>query len=71
MNTLTNQHPNRVYATMEVDGRRTKFQLDTGATCNVLRKSDFGTAVNLKETNQILSCMMASRLNILGSVKGQ
>ena len=42
VNTLTNQHLNRIYATMEVDGRRTKFQLDTGATCNVLRKSDLG-----------------------------
>ena len=49
-----------------MDGHRTKFQLDTGATCNVLRKSDLGTAVNLKETNRILSLYDGTKIKHLG-----
>ena len=66
VNSLSNQHPNRIYATMEVDGRRTKFQLDTGATCNVLRKLDLKTAANLKEANQILSLYDGANIKPLG-----
>ena len=31
---------NKLYATMSVEGKEVRFQLDTGATCNVISQSD-------------------------------
>ena len=36
----TPTHQSRLFATMKIKGgKETKFQIDTGATCNVLKKS--------------------------------
>ena len=45
-----------VYATVQIDGIPLPFQLDTGASCNVIRVKDFGqiSQVRLTPTSTVL-----------------
>ena len=51
----SDKYPNQVFAQLEIEGKMVKFQLDLGATCNVIRYQDLPSGVRLQKTNQVLS----------------
>lgn len=67
VNTLRNdKYPDRVFAQMEIGGKTVSFQLDLGATCNVIRKQDVPSDATLQKTNQVLSVYNKDRIHPLG-----
>jgi hypothetical protein len=69
----TPTHQSRLFATMKIKGGKdTKFQIDTGATCNVLKKSELnGTKYErkIKPIAQVLKMYNNSAINPLGKCK--
>ncbi|XP_062507651.1 uncharacterized protein K02A2.6-like [Corticium candelabrum] len=59
-------HVNQLYATMTVGGCPIRLQLDTGATCNVIRKSETPPGTVLQKSDKVLSLYNKSRLKPLG-----
>ena len=71
--TLTQQCANsvqgyqkQIFALMEVGGRNVKFQLDMGATCNVIRKEDVPPGTKIDPTEQQLSMFNKTKLKAEG-----
>lgn len=60
------QYQTKIYATLEVEGQKVQFQLDTGATCNVVSKSDLAPHVLIEPTCGTLRLFDASSLRPLG-----
>ena len=58
--------PKQLFAYMEVEGQRVRFQLDLGASCNVIRRQDLVPTVVLEKTNQTLCFYNRSQLRPLG-----
>ena len=56
----------QIFALMEVGGRNVKFQLDTGATCNVIRKEDVPPGTKIEPTEQQLSMFNKTKLKAEG-----
>lgn len=65
----------RLFTTMKIKGgKETKFQIDTGATCNVIRKSELkGTKYerNIKPTTQLLKMFNNTALTPIGKCRVQ
>lgn len=51
---------------MDIEAKSVTFQLDLGATCNVIRKQDLPSGVALQATNQVLSVYNESQVHPLG-----
>jgi hypothetical protein len=64
--TVAEKHPGKIYATMNVEGRQVNFQLDTGATCNILSQSDLAPHITIEATQQSLTLFDESRIQPLG-----
>ena len=54
---------------LTVAGQGVRFQLDTGATCNVLRKSDVAASVPLQPTSQTLAMYSKDTVKPLGKCR--
>ena len=63
MASSTDDYPKRVFAAMELYGRRVEFQLDCGASSNVLRMCDLPPAARLQITSKILKVCDGATLN--------
>ena len=66
LNDSATTYPNRLYANLRVKRRQIKFQIDTGATCNVIRRQDMPIATRLEQTKQVLTLYDGSRIKPLG-----
>ena len=51
---------------MKVGGTNVKFQLDTGATCNVIRKEDAPPGTKIEPTEQQLFMFSKTKLKAEG-----
>ena len=60
------QIPSKLYATMSVEGQEVRFQLDTGASCNVISQSDLPSHVPIQVTCQSLMFFYASKVQPVG-----
>ena len=56
----------QLFATMVVEGKEVKFQLDTGATCNVIRKEDVPASVKIRQTTQRLTLFSQEDMEAAG-----
>ena len=65
---LESRYPKQLYATIDISGKPMKFQLDSGATCNVIhaRKLDHIKDLSLTQTEQVLSMYNQSTIKPLG-----
>ena len=54
--------PRQLFAYVKVEGQRVWFQLDLGASCNVIRRQDLVFTVVLEKTNQMLCLYNRSQL---------
>ena len=59
-------YPTKIYVKLIVQGKQVTFQLDTGATCNILGSSDLPPGVEIVPTMQKLTLFDASLLQPLG-----
>ena len=66
INVLEACYPSRLFVTRSVAGQPVRFQIDTGATCNVLRQADLPPGCQLKPTANQLSLFDRSRIKPLG-----
>ena len=66
INVLEACYPSRLFVTRRVAGQPVRFQIDTGATCNVLRQADLPLGCQLKPTANQLSLFDRSRIKPLG-----
>ena len=66
LNDSATTYPNRLYANLHVKRRQIKFQIETGATCNVIRRQDVPIATRLEQTKQVLTLYDGSRIEPLG-----
>lgn len=67
VNTVSGQdYKRKVFAAMEVEGRPVKFQVDTGATCNVIRRGDMAEGVVIEPTSQTLSMYSEHKMKPMG-----
>ena len=55
-----------LYAEMKVGRKLVKFQIDTGATCNVLKQSDLPQKATIKKTAQVLALFIGTKMTPLG-----
>ena len=68
INTVTSSKFRRqVFSTLEVEGLSARFQLDTGAMCNVIRKCDIPVHT-IQPTNQTLSMYSRDTITPLENV---
>ena len=69
-NVWTRSYPRKIEAHLMVDNCQVKFQIDSGATCDVVRKSDLEvngkTMKALRPTNEVLCLYDNSRIRPLG-----
>ena len=56
----------QIFSLMKVGGTDVKFQLDTGATCNVIRKEDVPPGTKIEPTEQQLSMCSKTKLKAEG-----
>ena len=66
LNDSATTYPNRLYANLHVKRRQIKFQIETGAMCNVIRRQDVPIATRLEQTKQVLTLYDGSRIEPLG-----
>ena len=59
----------QVFATKEVGGRPIRLQLDTGATCNVIRTCELNKGQVIQPTGQTLSMYSKDTITTLGKCK--
>ena len=64
--TVSGGSPTKIYVKLIVQGKQVTFQLDTGATCNILSSSDLPPGVEIVPTMQKLTLFDASLLQPLG-----
>ena len=63
---VSEQIPSKLYATVYVEGQEVRFQLDTGASCNVISQSDLPSHVPIQVTCQSLMLFDASKVQPVG-----
>ena len=67
IHTLTHQsYKKQLFATMQVRVRQIRFQLDTGATCNVVRQTELPPGILIEPTKQTLSMFSKDTLKPVG-----
>ncbi|XP_062508014.1 uncharacterized protein LOC134184356 [Corticium candelabrum] len=66
LNDSATTYPNRLYANLHVKRWQIKFQIDTGATCNVIRRQEVPISTRLEQTKQVLTLYDGSRIKPLG-----
>ena len=70
VHSVTSQRfPRQVFATMKVEAHHMRFQLDTGATCNVLCKKDVPSRVQISSTTQTLTMYNRDVIKPLGKCR--
>lgn len=65
----TQQREQHLYAGMMVDNNLVKFQIDCGATCNVIPVHLFDPNVKMEHTDKVLVMYNKSKLRPLGKCK--
>lgn len=57
VNNKSNKHVGQIYAIMSIDNKMINFQIDSGATCNIMSKSLLDTlgSYSIESTNQVLA----------------
>jgi hypothetical protein len=63
---VKDENRNQLFATMRIKDQHVKFQIDTGATCNIINKSYLDGTEKLKSTNQMLTMYNDSKVKPLG-----
>ena len=53
VNEMVTEFPRKIWATLLVDGKPVKFQVDSGATCDVLRLSDLKEGKKIKSMKEV------------------
>lgn len=61
--------PAQIFTELEVEGRKVKFQLDTGASCNVIGKKDLPSNITLRPTSKVLRLYDTSSLRPAGTLQ--
>ena len=56
---------------MHMAGRRMTFQLDCGASCNVIRRHDLSDTIHIEPTEQILKVYNGATLTPMGVYPGE
>ena len=64
--TMGKRFPSKVIAELEMDERKVKFQIDTGASCNVINLANVSPRITLEPTNKVLSLYDQSKVRPLG-----
>ena len=64
--TMGKRFPNKVIAELEIDVLKVKFQIDTGASCNVINLANVSPRITLEPTNKVLSLYDQSKVRPLG-----
>ena len=64
--TMGKRFPNKAIAELEMDERKVKFQIDTGASCNVINLANVSPRITLEPTNKVLSLYDQSKVRPLG-----
>ena len=67
VNATSQMFPSRIFATMQLEGEPITFQLDCGATCNVVRRSDLPREARITSTNTCLKMYNGTTETPLGS----
>ena len=62
------RYQHQLFATMVVEGKEMKFQVDTGATCNVLSKEDVPARVKIRQARQRLTLFSQEDMEAAGNV---
>lgn len=67
------QNTKKIYALMKIKGnhRATKFQVDSGATCNVIPEANLPFGTEIKESDQKLSMYNQNTMPLQGTCKLQ
>ena len=55
-----------IFAALDICGKRTNFQIDSGATCNIIPKQLVPSSVNMEPTNSILKMSNKTTVNPIG-----
>ena len=63
------QFQRQIFATLLVHKKPVRFQLDTGATCNVICKSDVPDGVTIEPTRQVLSMYSNDKIKPVGKCR--
>ena len=69
LNDVNTEYKSKVYATMEINGKSVKMQIDSGASCNVLPKKLLSEDAEIVSSDQKLSTYCKSILPVLGVAK--
>lgn len=60
------EYSTKIFAELELQGQTTRFQVDTGATCNVLPNAKVPTGAEVRATDKVLRLYDSSRLKPVG-----
>ena len=63
------QFQRQIFATLLVHKKPVRFQLDTGATCNVICKSDVPDGVTIEPTREVLSMYSNDKIKPVGKCR--
>nr|XP_058958995.1 uncharacterized protein K02A2.6-like [Pocillopora verrucosa] len=55
----------KIFATMEIKGHPVRFQVDSGATCNVISKNDLPNECPIAHSKQVLSMFNGSKMETI------
>ena len=59
----------KIFATMEIKGHPVRFQVDSGATCNVISKNDLPNECPIAHSKQVLSMFNGSKMETIGKCR--
>ena len=66
VNSVESPYATKVFATLLLDGEPMRFQVDSGATCNVISKLDLPADTRIRDTNVRLKMYDNSSITALG-----
>ena len=66
VNALRDSDSHKVFATMLIDGKQIKMQIDSGATCNILPKKFVPSTASISETRKELVSFCKNKLQAVG-----
>ena len=59
----------KIFATMEIKGHPVCFQVDSGATCNLISKNDLPDKCRIVHSKQVLSMFNGSKMETIGKCR--
>ena len=67
VNAVSNKSQGQIFATMLIDMKPVKFQVDSGASCNVIPVHLLDESYKLKKTSQVLTMYNQAKVNPMGT----